>query len=204
MSARGGRWWVALNVQAADLYPASRHPARTEGDHRWLGRYRPGFDGVRGRREADGRETAWVADPPKALAAGMARQRRLARDVTRKRKGSVNRKKAAARLRARPPACPQHLPASPAQGHQGLGQDPDPVGIEDPNVAGVLTTHRPYPCDQRRRPERVRPHPGVQADLAEQSDHQRGPLASSSKTCSVCCTVTTTKTLAERTFTCET
>ena len=31
ISQRGGRWWVSLNVQAADLHPAHQHPAARSG-----------------------------------------------------------------------------------------------------------------------------------------------------------------------------
>ena len=35
---QGGRWWVALNVAAADLHPSLRHPARTDSDRGgWVG-----------------------------------------------------------------------------------------------------------------------------------------------------------------------
>jgi len=39
-----------------------------------------------------------ITDAPKALAAGIPRQRRLARSLSRKKKGSQNRRDAAARL----------------------------------------------------------------------------------------------------------
>jgi hypothetical protein len=38
VSHHAGRWWVSLNVEAADLHPAHQHPARDPQDHgRWVG-----------------------------------------------------------------------------------------------------------------------------------------------------------------------
>jgi putative transposase len=42
-----GHWWVALNVEAAELHPTCHHPPRAAGDTGWLGRPRPGPVGVR-------------------------------------------------------------------------------------------------------------------------------------------------------------
>ena len=47
---------------------------------------------------ADGEEVARITEAPKALAAGMERQRRLAKSLSRKQKGSRNRRDAAAKL----------------------------------------------------------------------------------------------------------
>ena len=48
--------------------------------------------------QVDGTEVARITNAPKALAAGMKRQRRLAKSLSRKQKGSRNRRDAAARL----------------------------------------------------------------------------------------------------------
>ena len=38
MSLRSGHWWLALNVEAADLHPATQHPPRESGDQSgWVG-----------------------------------------------------------------------------------------------------------------------------------------------------------------------
>jgi len=95
VSRRGGRWFVSLNVEAADLHPDRRHaPADVDA---------AGFVGVdRGLHDlavaatADGGEATRIA--PKHLQEAQAKQRRLAQAVTRKPKGSNNRRKAAARL----------------------------------------------------------------------------------------------------------
>ena len=50
LSHRGGRWWIALNVDAADLHRALQHPARH--DHDWrLGGCGPRPVGVPGSRD---------------------------------------------------------------------------------------------------------------------------------------------------------
>jgi putative transposase len=98
VSRHAGRWWVALNVEAADLHPDHRHPARTPDDcDGWIGVDR-GLSAFLVAATADGQEVARIDDPPKALAKGMVRQRRLAKSLSRKEKGSNNRRHAAARL----------------------------------------------------------------------------------------------------------
>jgi putative transposase len=69
VSRRGGRWRICLNVEAADLHPGVRHPAREAADD-------GGWVGVdRGLRTpvvaalADGTQTLFVAEAPKALRA---------------------------------------------------------------------------------------------------------------------------------------
>ena len=96
VSRRGGRWFVSLNVEADDLHPGQRHgPADVDA---------AGFVGVdRGLHDlavaatASGIEAARIP-APEHLAHAQAKQRRLARAVTRKPRGSKNRRKAAARL----------------------------------------------------------------------------------------------------------
>ncbi|GAA1376420.1 RNA-guided endonuclease InsQ/TnpB family protein [Catellatospora chokoriensis] len=91
---RGGRWTVSLTCEAADLHDAVRHQLDASGTG-WVGVDRgPAAFVVAG--QADGTEVARVDDWPRPSRAGMARQRRLARAVTRKQRGSRNR--AAARL----------------------------------------------------------------------------------------------------------
>ena len=94
----GGRWSVALNVQAADLHPAHHHLMRPDNDRAgWVGVDR-GLSAFLVAAGTDGTEVARIADAPKALAAGLKQQRRLAKSLSRKKKGSHNRKDGAARL----------------------------------------------------------------------------------------------------------
>ena len=92
ISHHAGRWWVSLNVEAADLHPAHQHPPRVDGDHGgWVGVDR-GLSAFVVAGDADGREVARIIDAPKALAGGMIGQRRLAKSLSRKQKGSRNRR----------------------------------------------------------------------------------------------------------------
>jgi putative transposase len=98
VSCQAGRWWVSLNVEAAELHSAHRQSARPSSDHGgWVGVDR-GLSAFLVAASADGRQLERVDDPPRALARGIQRQRRLARSLSRKQKGSRNRNRAAAKL----------------------------------------------------------------------------------------------------------
>ena len=84
ISQRGGRWWVSLNVEAADLHPAHQHKPRDPADDGgWVGVDR-GLSAFVVTATADGAEVARITDAPKALAGGLKRQQRLARSLARK------------------------------------------------------------------------------------------------------------------------
>jgi putative transposase len=90
VSERAGRWWISVTVEAADLHPGQHHPARVPDDSGgWVGIDR-GLSAFLVAANAEGREVARIDDPPKPLARGLARQRRLAKAVSRKEKGSRN------------------------------------------------------------------------------------------------------------------
>ncbi len=91
-----GRWWVSLNVEAADLHPARRHvePGATTP---WVG-VDLGLSTLAVAARSDGTEVDRVDDWPRTLTVTARRQRRLHRAVTRKKRGSKNRRKAADRL----------------------------------------------------------------------------------------------------------
>jgi putative transposase len=138
----GGRWWVSLNIEAADLHPARRHPPRAEGDHRgWVGVDR-GLSAYLVAATADGGEVARVTDAPKALAAGMKQQRHLAKKLSRTKEGSVNRRQAAAKLGR------HHHHVANVRRHflhqisNELAKTHDRLVIEDLNVSGMLRNHR--------------------------------------------------------------
>jgi putative transposase len=133
---------VSLNVAAADLHFLHQHPARDVADHAgWVGVDR-GLSAFVVAAEVDGREVARITNAPKALSAGMKRQRRLAKSLSRKQKGSRNRRDAAARL-----ARHHHHVANVRRHflHQvsgGLVKTHDRLVIEDLNVAGMRASHR--------------------------------------------------------------
>lgn len=142
VTRRGGRWWVSLNVEAADLHPAHQHRPRDTADSgSWVGVDR-GLSTFAVAATSDGVEVARITDAPKALAAGMPTQRRLAKSLSRKKKGSRNRRDAAARL-----ARHHHRVASARRHfcHQvsnALVKTHDRLVIEDLNTAGMLANHR--------------------------------------------------------------
>ncbi len=138
----GGRWWVSLNLAAADLHPAHLNPARDPGDDGgWVGLDR-GLSAFVVGAHADGREVARITDAPKALTAGMRRQRRLAKSLSRKQKGSQNRRDAAAKLGR------HHHHVANVRRHflhevsGALVKTHDRLVIENLNVSGMLANHR--------------------------------------------------------------
>jgi putative transposase len=139
---RGGRWWVSLNIAAADLHQAQKHPLRAEADHGgWVGVDR-GLSVFLVAATGDGHEVARIVDAPRALRAGMARQRRLSKSLSRKQKGSANRRRAATKLGR------HHYRITNVRRHflhqvsGALVKTHDRLVIEDLNVAGMLRNHR--------------------------------------------------------------
>lgn len=142
VSHRSGRWWVALNVQAAELHPECRHPNRIDSDAAgWVGVDR-GLSTFLVAATADGTEVVRVAAAPKPLSLGMNQQRRLAKSLSRKKKGSHRRKDAAAKL-AR-----HHRHVANTRRHflhqiaNEMVKTHDRLVIEDLNVAGMLRNRR--------------------------------------------------------------
>jgi putative transposase len=137
-----GRWWLSLNVEAADLHPSHQHPARPDDDRGgWVGVDR-GLTSFLVAATADGHEVARIQDAPKALAAGMRQQRHLAKKLSSKKKGSRNRRQVAAKLGR------HHYHVASVRRHflhqvsNALVKTHDRVVIEDLNVAGMLRNHR--------------------------------------------------------------
>jgi putative transposase len=142
ITQRAGRWWLSLNIEAAELHPARQHLPRAAGDDsRWVGLDR-GLWAFLVAADADGRKVARITDAPKALAAGMKRQQRLAKSLSRKQKGSRNRRDAAAKL-AR-----HHRHVANIRRHflhqvsNELVNTHDRLVIEGLNVSGMLANHR--------------------------------------------------------------
>jgi putative transposase len=77
VSYRAGRWWVSLNIEAADLHAVRHHLPRDPTDSGgWVGVDR-GLLAFLVAATGDGVEVARVTDAPRALAVGMTRQQRL-------------------------------------------------------------------------------------------------------------------------------
>ncbi|WP_280400179.1 RNA-guided endonuclease InsQ/TnpB family protein [Nocardia carnea] len=201
VSLRAGRWWISIAVEAADLHPAHQHRPRGCGAGGWVGIDR-GLSTFLVAATADGAETVRIDRAPKPLAAGQARQRRLAKALSRKQKGSRNRTEAAARL-----ARHHHRIAGIRRHflHQAtntLVKTHDRLVIEDLHVAGML---------RNRRLARAISDAGW-ADFARLLHYKQqwrsGTVVTadrwfpSSKRCSACGAVNAGLTLADRVFTC--
>lgn len=138
ISHRGNRWWISLNVEAADLHPASKHPHRDPADDSgWVG-IDLGLAAFVVVATAEGDEVARIVEAPKALAGGLKRQRRLAKSLNRKQKGSHNRRDAATKLRR------HHQHIADVRRHflhqvsNALVKTHDRLVIENLNVSGML------------------------------------------------------------------
>ncbi len=141
MSRRAGRWWVSLNVEAADLHQAQHHTPRADGDKNgWVGVDR-GLSAFLVAATADGTEVARTTQAPKALAAGMNKQRRLAKSLSRKQKGSHNRRDAAAKLGRHHHRVVNLRRHFLHQVSNGLVKTHDRLVLEDLNVSGMLHNH---------------------------------------------------------------
>ena len=120
----------------------SRHTPRRDGDDGgWVGVDR-GLSAFLVAATTEGTEVARITDAPKALAAGMTKQRRLAKSLSRKQRGSRNRRDAAAKL-----ARHHHRVANVRRHflHQvsnALVKTHDRLVLEDLNVSGMLHNHR--------------------------------------------------------------
>ncbi|MGH3554372.1 MAG: RNA-guided endonuclease InsQ/TnpB family protein, partial [Mycobacterium sp.] len=142
ISYHGGRWWLSLNVEAVDLHPAHAHAPCDQADAGgWVGVDR-GLSAFLVAATGDGTEVARIADAPKALAGGLKRQQRLAKSLSRKKKGSRNRRDAAARLGR------HHHHIANVRRHflhqvsNALVKTHDRLVIENLNVSGMLRNHR--------------------------------------------------------------
>jgi putative transposase len=95
---RGTRWYVALNIRASDLHPERRHQPRSgPGVDRFIG-VDLGLAAFAVAAKSDRTEVGrWHANNP--LTCRLRRLRRYSRALSRSRRGSRNRAKAARRLR---------------------------------------------------------------------------------------------------------
>jgi putative transposase len=195
-----GRWWVSLNVEAADLHPAHQHPL---GDRDgWVGVDR-GLSAFLVAARADGEEVERITDAPKALAGGLNRQRRLAKSLSRKQKGSRNRRDAATRLGR------HHYHIANIRRHflhrvsNALVKTHARLVVENLNVSGMLANHRLA---------RAISDAGW-AEFARLLKYKQawrgGELVEadrwypSTRLCPVCAAVNGDMTLADRVFTCD-
>jgi putative transposase len=203
VNRRGGRWWVSLNVEAADLHPAHIHRARDpQDDGGWVGVDR-GLSAFLVAATCDGAEVARRVEAPKALARGLKRQQRLAKAMSRKQRGSRHRKAAAAKL-----ARHHHRIANVRRHflHQvsnELVKTHDRIVLEDLNVAGMLRNHRLARAISDAGWAEFAQLLGYKQQWRAGTIMVADRWYPSSKPCSVCGTVNTGLTLADRVFTCD-
>lgn len=204
VSRRGGRWRISLNIEAADLHSEARHRRRDEADSGgWVGVDR-GLHAPVVVATSDGTQTLRIDEAPKALRAAQPVTRRLRKAVSRKVKGSANRREAVRRLA-------RHHERVRARRHYFLHQvsnllvkTHDRLIIEDLNIAGMLHNHHLAAAISD----------AAWGELARQITYKQawhgGHVLTadrwfpSSKTCSRCGDLKTTLTLADRVFTCDT
>ncbi|GIH16306.1 resolvase [Rugosimonospora africana] len=141
VSDRAGRWTVTLTVKAADLHPDRQHPPHPYGDTGgWVGVDR-GLNALVVAATSTGREVFREGAPPRPLRAAQGRLRRLSRQYSRKKKGSVNRAEAAARLgraHARVRNVRQEFLHQVAN---QLVQTHDRLVLETLNITGMMANH---------------------------------------------------------------
>ncbi len=140
VSHRAGRWFAAVTVEGADLHPGHQHPTRGDAGS-WVGVDR-GLSAFVVTATSDGVEVARIEDHPKPLAAQLRKQQRLARQVSRKEKGSGHRALAVARL-AR-----HHRHVRDVRTHflhqvsTRLVKTHGRLAVEDLNITGMMANRR--------------------------------------------------------------
>jgi putative transposase len=200
ISHRGGRWWVCLTVEAADLHPAHHHLPRPDGG--WVGVDR-GLSAFLVAANVDGTEVARITHAPKALAIAMSRQRRLAKSLSRTQKGSRNRREAATRLGR------HHHRVANVRRHflhqvsNALVKTHDRLVLEDLNVAGMLANHRLARAISDAGWTEFARLVGYKQAWRHGSIVLADRWYPSSKRCSHCGTIRAALSLADRVFTCS-
>ncbi|MFC8796334.1 RNA-guided endonuclease InsQ/TnpB family protein [Promicromonospora sp. NPDC057138] len=214
------RWWISITVEAADLHPAHRHPAperaslpaeveADNGDAPPIGHREKGWVGVdRGLHalvvagSSDGAEVLRVTNV-RAFRRGLKRLRRLSKAVSRKKRGSKNRKKAVVRL------VRQHARIRDRRRHvlhqvsNQLVKNHDRLVLEDLNITGMRSN--------RSLSRAI--SDAAWGELARQVTYKQAWRGGqvvfadrwfpSSKTCSSCGTLRKDLTLKDRVFECR-
>jgi putative transposase len=220
VSRGANRWWVSITVEAADLHPAVRHalpsadrPTNVDaeqdgsphgdprGENGWVGVDR-GLHALAVAGSSDGTEVLRVTNQ-RAFRRGLPRLRRLSKAVSRKKKGSKNRKKAVVRLGR------QHARIRDRRRHvlhqvsNQLVKNHARLVLEDLNITGMRSNRKLSRAisdaawgELARQVTYKQDWRGGQVLLADR-------WFPSSKTCSSCGTVRKDLTLKDRTFECR-
>jgi putative transposase len=212
VSRGANQWWISVTVEAADPHPAARHasqPVEVEagkdatqpGKQSWVGVDR-GLHALAVAGSSDGTELLRV-DNPRAFRRGLPRLRRLSKAVSRKKKGSRNRRKAVVRL-AR-----QHARIRDRRRHvlhqvsNQLVKNHALLVLEDLNITDMTSN--------RKLSRAI--SDAAWGELARQITYKQAWRGGqvvvadrwfpSSKTCSTCGTLRKDLTLKDRTFECD-
>jgi putative transposase len=195
------RWHVSLTVEAPDLHPARRYPARPTRDHGgWVGLDR-GLTHLLVAATGDRVEIGRWA-PPRCLARALPRLQRQARTVSRRDNGSVRHTKASRRLARTHARIANQRRWWLHQVTNQLVKTHDRLVLETLAVSNLLRNHRlaraiadaAWGELDRQLAYKQRWH-GGQIRYADR-------WYASSKTCSRCGQVTRALALAERVFRC--
>lgn len=199
VSRHAGRWYVSVNVEAAELHPAARHDPAAVRTATHVGVDR-GLRALAVAATADGCQVGRF-DHSRHLRSEVRKQRRLARAVTRKQHRSTNRRRAAARLARHHEQIRNRRRHTLHQVVNALTRYPK-VAIEDLNVAGMLANHRLAQSISD----------AAWAELARilryRQDWRGGQVSTvdrwypSSKTCSSCGRINSDLSLAQHTYRC--
>jgi putative transposase len=211
VSRGASRWWVSITVEAADLHAAQRHASQSgeveagkcatqASKQNWVGLDR-GLRALVVAGSSDGTEVLRVTNQ-RAFRRGLPRLRRLSKAVSRKKKGSKNRKKAVVRLGRQHARIRSRRRHALHQVSNQLVKNHDKLVLEDLNIAGMT---------KNRKLSRAISD-AAWGELARQITYKQawrdGQVVvadrwfPSSKTCSSCGTVRKDLTLKDRTFEC--
>jgi putative transposase len=203
VSRRNGRWRISLNVDAADLHPATQHPTQDGEAHSgWVGVDR-GLHAPVVAGTADGAEALRVATAPRALKTAQPVLRALQKAVSRKTKGSANRREAARRLAREYGRVRDRRHHFLHQVSNALVKTHDRLVLEDLNIEGMLANHKVAAAISDAAwgefARKVRYKQAWRGGLVLLADR----WFPSSKTCCACGGVKTTLTLADRAYECD-
>ena len=173
-----GRWWIALNVEAAELHAGQQHPARRGDDAGyWVGVDR-GLSAFVVAATTDGAEVARITETPKALAVGMGHPTSVGEIVVPQEERITQPPRCCRQARPSPQPHRQRAPTFRTPGIECTGQESRPARHRGParsrNAGQPPAGSRYIGC----RLGRVRPPAALQADMAQRPTRGRRPVVS--------------------------
>ncbi len=178
ISHHGGRWRLALNVEAADLHPNHQHPTCPDEGGGWVGGCGPRPVGVSGR----GHRRRHRGLPDQRCAQSVGRwdetPATVVEVVVTQEEGITPPQGCRGQARAASSSCRQCAPALPASGVGRVGQDPRPARHRELERGGDAGQSPPGSGDLRCRLVTVRPSADLQAGVARRAARRSRPLVS--------------------------